>query len=51
MDDRNLQLALNRLDSDHKGYILFDGVWDLMGCNGAEEHIRTMFQDSLQLCR
>ena len=51
VDDRNLRLAFDRLDSDHKGYISFDDVLDLMGCTSTEESIRTMFQDSLQLCR
>jgi Ca2+-binding EF-hand superfamily protein len=50
-DDRNLRLAFDRLDSDHKGYISFDDVLDLMGSTGTEESIRAMFQDSLQLCR
>jgi len=50
-DDRNLRLAFDRLDSDHKGYISFDDVLDLMGSTGTEESIRAMFQDSLQVCR
>ncbi len=49
-DDRNLRLAFDRLDGDHKGYISFDDVLDLMGSTGSVESIRAMFQDSLQIC-
>lgn len=31
VDDRNLRLAFERLDADHKGYITFENVMDLMG--------------------
>jgi len=31
VDDRNLRLAFERLDQDHKGYITFENVMDLMG--------------------
>lgn len=31
VDDRNLRLAFDRLDPDHKGYITFENVIDLMG--------------------
>eukprot|EP00590_Aulacoseira_subarctica_P009483 CAMPEP_0172425552 /NCGR_PEP_ID=MMETSP1064-20121228/32647_1 /TAXON_ID=202472 /ORGANISM="Aulacoseira subarctica , Strain CCAP 1002/5" /LENGTH=587 /DNA_ID=CAMNT_0013168519 /DNA_START=213 /DNA_END=1976 /DNA_ORIENTATION=- len=50
VDDRNLRLAFERLDSDHKGYINFNDVLDLMGNeNGrTEKSIRTMFQNSLE---
>ena len=53
VDDRNLRLAFDRLDSHHKGYITFDDVLDLMGASDGESEaaIMAMFQDSLQLCR
>uniref|UniRef100_A0A7S4VR08 Calmodulin n=4 Tax=Ditylum brightwellii TaxID=49249 RepID=A0A7S4VR08_9STRA len=31
VDDRNLKLAFDRLDSEHKGYITFKNMMDLMG--------------------
>ncbi|KAL7539661.1 hypothetical protein ACHAXR_009485, partial [Thalassiosira sp. AJA248-18] len=31
VDDRNLRLAFERLDQEHKGYITFENVIDLMG--------------------
>ena len=36
VNDRNLRLAFDRLDSDHEGYITFDYVMDLMGRDGTE---------------
>jgi len=51
VDDRNLRLAFDRLDSDHKGYISFDDVLDLMGSDATEETLRIMYQDSLKTCR
>ncbi len=31
VDDRNLRLAFERLDSEHKGYITFENMTDLLG--------------------
>ncbi|KAK1744109.1 calcium-dependent protein kinase [Skeletonema marinoi] len=31
VDERNLRLAFDRLDQEHKGYITFDNVMDLLG--------------------
>lgn len=31
VDERNLRLAFERLDQEHKGYITFDNVMDLLG--------------------
>lgn len=52
VDDRNLRLAFDRLDSDHKGYITFDNVMDLMGRDGAEseDEMREMWSDSMKAC-
>jgi len=47
VDDRNLRLAFDRIDSDHKGYISFDDVLDLMGNAVTEESLRSIFQDSM----
>lgn len=52
VDERNLRLAFDRLDSDHKGYITFDNVMDLMGRDGAEseKEMREMWSDSMKAC-
>lgn len=52
VDDRNLRLAFDRLDSDHKGYITFDNVMDLMGNDAAqsEDSMRRMWGDSMRAC-
>jgi len=52
VDDRNLRLAFDRLDSDHKGYITFDNVVDLMGNDAAqsEDSMRRMWGDSVRAC-
>jgi Ca2+-binding EF-hand superfamily protein len=49
IDDRNLKLAFDRLDTDRKGYITFDNLVDLMGenCENADE-LRRMWMSSLQ---
>merc|ERR1719410_2853580 len=36
VDDRNLRLAFDRLDKDHKGYIGFDDIMDLVGSDPDE---------------
>ena len=41
------RLAFDRIDSDHKGYISFDDVLDLMGNAVTEESLRSIFQDSM----
>jgi len=50
VDDRNLRLAFDRLDSDHKGYISYNDIIDLMGSAGcaSEESIRRMYFDGLK---
>jgi len=53
VDDRNLQLAFDRMDSEHKGYINLDNVMDLLGSNGVEngrDAIQMMFEDCLKSC-
>jgi Ca2+-binding EF-hand superfamily protein len=53
VDERNLRLAFDRLDSDHKGYITFENVMDLMGNDGTEESeeaMRRMWGDSMDAC-
>mmetsp|Transcript_21975 Transcript_21975/g.36368 ORF Transcript_21975/g.36368 Transcript_21975/m.36368 type:complete len:1054 (-) Transcript_21975:893-4054(-) len=52
VDDRNLRLAFDRLDSDHKGYITFDNVMDLMGNDAiqSEDAMRRMWGDSMKAC-
>lgn len=52
VDDRNLRLAFDRLDSDHKGYITFENVTDLMGTEAiqSEDAMRQMWGDSMKAC-
>ena len=52
VDDRNLRLAFDRLDSDHKGYITFENVMDLMGNDAfqSEDAMRKMWCESMQAC-
>jgi len=53
VDERNLQLAFDRLDSDHKGYITFDNVMDLMGSDAleSEDAMRRMWGESMKDCK
>jgi Ca2+-binding EF-hand superfamily protein len=52
VDDRNLRLAFDRLDSDHKGYITFENVMDMMGndVEQSEDAMRSMWGDSMAAC-
>jgi calcium-dependent protein kinase len=52
VDERNLKLAFDRLDSNHKGYITFENVMDLMGRDGAEseDKMKEMWSESMQAC-
>lgn len=52
VDERNLRLAFDRLDSDHKGYITFENVMDLMGNDAlqSEDAMRRMWGDSMKAC-
>lgn len=52
VDERNLRLAFDRMDSDHKGYITFDNVMALMGRDGAEseDEMKAMWSDSMREC-
>jgi len=53
VDERNLKLAFDRLDSDHKGYITFENVMDLMGndASQSEDAMRRMWGDSMKACQ
>lgn len=50
VDDRNLRLAFDRLDSDHKGYVTLDDIMDLMGNDShhSEDMMREMWGDSMK---
>jgi calcium-dependent protein kinase len=50
IDDRNLRLAFDRLDSDHKGYITLDDIMNLLGKDGLprEDVMREMWGDSMK---
>jgi len=50
VDDRNLRLAFNRLDTDGKGFITLDDFMELMGAsNGSEneEYLRVIWKDTV----
>jgi len=53
VDDRNLRLAFERLDADHKGFVTFDNIMDLMGKDGAESEVemRQMWASSMTSCQ
>ncbi|CAB9516822.1 MAP kinase-activated protein kinase 2 (Fragment) [Seminavis robusta] len=50
VDDRNLRLAFERLDIDHKGYITLDDIMELMGNDDllSEEALEGMWADSME---
>eukprot|EP00526_Cylindrotheca_closterium_P002581 CAMPEP_0113643396 /NCGR_PEP_ID=MMETSP0017_2-20120614/22818_1 /TAXON_ID=2856 /ORGANISM="Cylindrotheca closterium" /LENGTH=951 /DNA_ID=CAMNT_0000554909 /DNA_START=95 /DNA_END=2948 /DNA_ORIENTATION=+ /assembly_acc=CAM_ASM_000147 len=50
VDDRNLRLAFDRLDSDHKGYVTLDDIMNLVGNDShvSEENMRKMWGDSVR---
>eukprot|EP00934_Nitzschia_sp_Nitz4_P008766 Nitzschia sp. Nitz4//scaffold154_size52827//22184//25178//NITZ4_006776-RA/size52827-snap-gene-0.3-mRNA-1//1//CDS//3329537308//8756//frame0 len=50
VDDRNLRLAFDRLDSNHKGFITLDDIMHLVGNDGfsSEEHLRHMWTESMR---
>jgi len=48
VDDRNLRLAFDRLDSDHKGYITLNDIVNLVGSDDvANEQMREMWTESM----
>jgi Ca2+-binding EF-hand superfamily protein len=49
VDDRNLRLAFDRLDGDHKGYITLDDIINLVGNDDLhnEEEMRCMWGESM----
>jgi calcium-dependent protein kinase len=53
VDERNLKLAFDRLDADHKGYVTFDNIMDMMGRDGAEseDEMRDMWASSMKACK
>lgn len=51
-DDRNLKLAFDRLDADHKGFIIFEDIKALLGPEGAsDDAIQQMWGDSMKACQ
>jgi len=50
VDDRNLRLAFDRLDSDHKGCVTLDDIMNLVGNDShvSEENMRKMWGDSVR---
>jgi len=53
VDERNLRLAFDRLDADHKGFITFDNLMDMMGRDDAEseDEMRAMWTSSMKACK
>jgi len=51
VDDRNLKIAFERLDSEHKGYITLENITDVMGGDATEDSLRDMFAESLEACK
>jgi len=49
VDDRNLRLAFDRLDSDHKGYITLPDIVNLVGSDDmeTEQEMREMWTESM----
>lgn len=49
VDDRNLRLAFDRLDSDHKGYITLNDIVNLVGSDDieVEQEMRSMWAESM----
>jgi calcium-dependent protein kinase len=50
VDERNLRLAFDRIDSERKGFITVDDAMDMMGCDGSEESVRKMFNEAHKKC-
>ena len=50
VDDRNLKLAFERLDQEHKGYITFENVIELLGSDTftSEDEILKMWGESMK---
>ena len=51
--DRNLQLELDRIDSDHEGHSELQDDAGLLGCGVVENHAgttQTVFEESLTIC-
>eukprot|EP00588_Corethron_pennatum_P002993 CAMPEP_0194295646 /NCGR_PEP_ID=MMETSP0169-20130528/54014_1 /TAXON_ID=218684 /ORGANISM="Corethron pennatum, Strain L29A3" /LENGTH=975 /DNA_ID=CAMNT_0039044867 /DNA_START=230 /DNA_END=3157 /DNA_ORIENTATION=- len=51
VDDRNLRIAFDRLDCDHKGYISLENITDLMGNDVTADSVQAMFAESLTACK
>jgi len=49
VDDRNLRLAFDRMDSDHKGYLTLNDINNLVGSNDMsnEQEMRDMWTESM----
>ena len=46
LDDRNLKLAFDRMDSERKGYITVQNVADLLGADATEGQVNDMFVEA-----
>ena len=50
VDDRNLRLAFDRLDTHRRGYITLDNLKDLLGNSTESEALEKIWVDSLEEC-
>jgi calcium-dependent protein kinase len=51
VDDRNLRLAFDRMDTDRKGYITFDDLKDLLGRSTESDALERIWMESLEECK
>jgi len=53
VDERNLKLAFERLDTDRKGYITFENVMNLIGSGGDQkkDDVQRMWVSSINDCK
>lgn len=51
LDDRNMRLAFDRLDSQHKGFITLDDLLDLLGDSVDKDEFKKTWRFSLQDCK
>jgi Ca2+-binding EF-hand superfamily protein len=51
VDDRNLRLAFDRMDTNRKGYITFEDLRDLLGNSAESDLLERVWLETLQECK
>jgi Ca2+-binding EF-hand superfamily protein len=51
VDDRNLRLAFDRMDTNRKGYITFEDLRDLLGNSAESDLLERVWMETLQECK